>query len=1008
MKKFDEDIKLLNADLKKEIQNLRNMNTKLNAENKQLKIELQQSKAEIEQVKAYFMHSHSWKLTAPLRGMRHYVRRGNIFSLLRFIYLHMPVNDQKKLWLKDTFYRKFGFLFKKQLRYRIWLAGNNGGDNAVSANFKLQRHFTGMMKGQPGKIAIHIHLYYTDLLEEFCDYLSHMPYKYDLLVSVVNKTPQQIDGLKECFFRLSNVEKCIIRNLANQGRDVAPFFVGFKDLLLNYDYVAHIHTKKSLYTGSEQVEWRNYLLDQLIGSTENIEKIFWEFNINPDLGIVYPKPAPNVPYLAFTWLENKELGLKTLARLGIDSPKKTYFDYSAGTMFWARPSALKKLINNLRQSDFPIEAGQTDGTIAHVIERIICMVVNSEGMDYYETDFSTNSYTVNWGCKNLWQYLGKSMNDVKPYIDSHEFISFDIFDTLIMRNIAKPQFVNDIIERRIKNELKLDIEFKKIRLLAEQNLRKKHQGMRYDPSLTHIYEEFSRITNFSVQIVNQLKKLELQVEMELSIPRKDMVKWLDYAIEKKKKIFLISDMYLERENIFELLRKCGIKEIFNDDVQLFVSSETGMRKDDKSVWNYLESMIDKQSLGHIGDNERSDWQIPIDMGFDSYHIMSAYDAFSCCKFGQDLLDNINLTTFDAILLGPILAKKYNSPFIPHDEQYFIKDFHELGYVFYGPVLCIYILWLIKNFLSKDYQCILFFARDGYFLRTLYKKVCKLLGLDEINSKYFLTSRRAVSVASFKSIEEVKELLDIPYSGSIKNFFFSRLGLVLEGEEYDRNITLPMGKEYLWKLIQEKKSDILYIAGYERKNYIRYITDEHIDLEKKIAVVDMGYAGTIQHYLTRLTEKDYDGYYFATNAKNWFHNRRIQGCFANNEDYGTTKSSVFKYQLIFESILTSPDGQLMHFDDAGEPIYGEKGIGQKQIESLVQVHNGVEQYCEDLINTYGKMILDFQIDLHFIDTWTRTFVKNPQEYSDAIKEIYYIDDSYSNGLEDNIFNFYRSM
>lgn len=960
-------------------------------------------KYEIEQS---FLNSRSWKLTSPLRRIKHMAlstKSISAFWILRSLYLSIPINARTKDKLKNTFYSKLGFLVRNQIRYRVWLSQQKKSEVKYDLDLSKQ-YFTKELTKQPGKIAIHIHLYYTDLLEEFCKYLSNMPYHFDVLISITSNDGDKKGKIKKAILAVPMVNQCIIRILPNRGRDVAPFFVGFGDLIGKYEFIAHIHTKKSLYTGCEQVEWRDYLLDQLLGNKANIMKIFWEFKNHSRLGLIYPRPSMNIPYVAFTWLSNKNIGLSLLRKLGIGFPRTTYFDYSAGTMFWARTTAIKKLYSGVLQlDDFPLEKGQTDGTVAHAIERIMCMVVNSENMDYYETDFSTNSYTVNYGSKNLWQYYSKCILDKDSVFSSPMIISFDVFDTLIMRNIAQPDFVNDILEIILKDSYGININFKKMRLLAEQSLRAKIKENE-DITLSQIYDEFSKITGLSMEVCNKIKNLEVQKESELCVPRKDMVDWFNYAKKMNKDVILVSDMYLEKKDVEILLQKCGISGY----KKLFVSSQTFLRKDTKQIWKYFYEHHLNDKMIHIGDNERSDWQIPTDMKFNAYHVMSAINLFQNCKFGYSFFQNYSLNVFSAALLGPVLSKRFNSPFAFHDMKYLINDFEELGYTFYGPVLAYYILWLIKERRNNNYQSILFFARDGYFLKPLYEKMCQWLGIKAVNTIYFLASRRATSVASFTTIEQVEELLDIPYNGSIKNFFQARLGISLDGDDYLQQVNLPRDKSTLKKVIQQMSSTILEHAKVERKNYVKYINRLNLNFDENIAVVDMGYAGTIQHYLTSLTNKDYTGYYFATNQKNWFHDDHIKGCFANDEDYATTASAVFKYQLIFECVLTSPNGQLLYFNEEGEPVYGEIGSNQNHIQALRKIHEGVEKYCKDLISTYGNTLFDLPVDLKFFDIWTKTFVKNQNEYEEGIKQIYYIDDSYCNGLQKNVFDFYKDF
>lgn len=952
-----------------------------------------------------FVNSKSWKLTEPLRKgvyLGRKIKQLNTFNIARRVYLALPVGSKAKENLKNLFYDKLGFLVKDQFRYQIWSAQNKqkniNNDRILSKN-----EFTHTLDIQPGKIGIHIHLYYLDLLDEFCQYLSNMPYNYDVLISIIESNADKQAMIKDVISHLPNVNQCIVRVLPNRGRDVAPFFIGFGDLLGNYDFIAHFHTKKSLYTGNEQKAWRNYLLDQLIGSSLNIKKLFWEFKNNPDLGLLYPRPASNIPYVAFTWLSNANLGISLLNKLGIQSPKSTYFDYSAGTMFWARSKALAKLYSgNLTLEDFPVEQGQTDGTIAHAIERIICMVTNDAGMDYYEFDFQSNDFTINYGEKNLWQYFSKSDYD-KNVFKTFEIVSFDIFDTLVMRKIAKPEFVNDIIAMSIKKKLGLDLDFKKYRLKAEQILRSELDDNQ-DVNINQIYEKFAEITGLSAGVCNEIKGLEIQEELNLCTPRKELVEWFNFAKDLPKKIILVSDMYLQSDVVSKILAKCGIKD-YN---KLYISSETNLRKDNKTIWEYLKVLNVNASLIHIGDNERSDWQYPTDEKFNAYHVMSSFNLFENTAFGSYFLHNYQLNTFSAVLLGPIFAYKFNSPFEFNKNKYFVKNFYELGYIIYGPILTYYMLWLIKETTTNKHEGIWFLARDGYFLKPLYEKICKWLNIKALPSEYLLASRRAASVASFKNVNELYDLLDIPYKGTIKDFVFVRYGLVLDNSKYNQKIELPNDREILKKIIEEVADQILENAQSEKLAYLAYMENLSVKNSENLAIVDMGYAGTIQHYLTNLTKTDYNGYYFATNVKNWFTDNKIHGCFAENEDYGTTKSSLFKYQLILESILTSPDGQLLYFDENINPVYGKPGIGQANINSLIEVHKGIEDYCKSLVETYGDKLFDLNVDLQFFDSWIKTFIKMPKECASEIKEIFISDDDYCNGVENNILDFYKDL
>ncbi|WP_159190151.1 rhamnan synthesis F family protein, partial [Klebsiella pneumoniae] len=88
---------------------------------------------------------------------------------------------------------------------------------------------------------------------------------------------------------------------------------------------------------------------------------FKAFKDDNSLGIIYPQVHHTLPYMAFTWLANKQQGSELCAKMGITCPDG-YFNFPAGSMFWARVDALAPLFNmDLSWQDFPEEKGQTDG-----------------------------------------------------------------------------------------------------------------------------------------------------------------------------------------------------------------------------------------------------------------------------------------------------------------------------------------------------------------------------------------------------------------------------------------------------------------------------------------------------------------------------------------------------------------------------------------------------------------------------------------------------------------------
>ncbi len=95
------------------------------------------------------------------------------------------------------------------------------------------------------KLAIHAHIFYVDMIDEFIGYLKDSPFDFDLLISTDSSEKRDICEQKFNPQALPRLKNMLIKITPNVGRDVAPFLIAFKDELARYDLVCHIHTKKT-------------------------------------------------------------------------------------------------------------------------------------------------------------------------------------------------------------------------------------------------------------------------------------------------------------------------------------------------------------------------------------------------------------------------------------------------------------------------------------------------------------------------------------------------------------------------------------------------------------------------------------------------------------------------------------------------------------------------------------------------------------------------------------------
>lgn len=927
-------------------------------------------------------NSECWKLTKPLRVVLGKIERNRYFALLQLGIYSLKTCGLRETWNKVK--RKLSTQFKKT--GNKYLIDSNGQIGIERVELKNVEDIQALNKS----IAVHLHLFYIDLLEEFFGYLKNIPFEFDLYVSCKSKT--DIATIEKTLRKLKSVNKIVVRETINRGRDIAPFYVQFGDDLSKYDYLLHIHSKKSLFTGREQYGWRQYSLDSLLGSEELVKKVFSLFESDRKIGLFFPETFGNMHLIAQDWLANRQIGQELLSKLGIPFDDGL-FNYPVGSFFWVRTEAIRPIFElKLKYKDFPEENGQTDGTLAHALERAVSFVVRNEGYQLAIHDLENGFVSLGKSYKLFQDYLSLDSDAVQYHLSQYALVSFDVFDTLITRCVIKPEDIYKIIESQIFEKYNLKVDFVKLRRCAEQLAWQKKNAW---TNIYDIYDELPFVCGeIDEKMSREIMQLEIDAEIKMCVPRRDMLKVFNHVRQNKRKIVLVSDMYLPSDIIAKMLDKCGF-EGYDD---LWVSCEKGVRKDDGSMWDLFFNTYGTLRTVHVGDNPRSDIQLVGDKRKDTFYVMNPYTAFKLSKYYPLFKEYVGNGLSNSICLGMIINDGlYNSPFsMKSNAEPEISSGTQMGYIGLGVLFSAFIEWLQEK--KQTRSQFLFLSREGYFLKKIYEEYLKILNIQSTDdSVYFLTSRRAVSVASIKSWDDVWGILEQFYRGKLSNLLYARLGFRLPDEVPDCELELPRDIKRVMEKIDPYKEMILEQAYREKETYLEYI-QKACDREKELTVVDVGYAGTIQYYLMRLLDKPVDGEYLCTLCRK--KPEKIGGIcealYESEDEEQQFNSKVYNSQLFLEAVLKAPYGQLLYFKkETNEisPVYKEENEFSPTIEN---VQNGILQFAKQYWYLKDQLIPSEKMDEKLAED-ILFYSMRADWMSKEVEQIFMVEDDYcSNG------------
>ena len=578
----------------------------------------------------------------------------------------------------------------------------------------------------------------------------------------------------------------------------------------------------------------------------------------------------------------------------------------------------------------------------------------------------------------------------KNIIEKNKIISFDIFDTLLVRPFSSPSdlytFMENDVRKIISNR---HINFKTSRRNAEIYANK-IAGSAKSRKIDHVYQAFQKINLLSDKETEKLQNLELSLELQLCYKRQIGYEIYKEAIKQKKRIIFVTDTSFSESFIRKLLMKNNYTD---QDHNLYVSCEHDKAKFDGTLYEFvLEKEGEKaEDFLHIGDNYLSDIQKSKEFRINNLHLKKSIDFFfdhkpnaitwlHNSKLKQNKLNSLTQSVF----FGIIANQLYDNPFSKKvDNSLFNNSPHELGTYGLGIMIFSFAKWIIETSIKSGVKDLYFLSREGNIFKKVYDQLSPFYK-DPPTSHYLLCSRRSTCVASITTTKDILSLASMRYvECSIKDFLAKRFGVhdnIVEKEDLNYAgfsstndiIQHNVDSIKINKLLERLSPKIIKNSLLEKENYIKYLDKKGLDKNSNnVSVVDIGYNGSPQYSLSKILDnKEIKGMYLLTFPDAVLNNDdglKMEGFLTDLEDFSSTiRSKICSTILELETCLCSSDGSLVKFDDNQNPEFNYSCNEQDRVTFVDEVYRGINHFTTMMLRVFGERAKSINFHKQLID------------------------------------------
>ena len=535
-----------------------------------------------------------------------------------------------------------------------------------------------------------------------------------------------------------------------------------------------------------------------------------------------------------------------------------------------------------------------------------------------------------------------SENDAKHLLDrlkAYEVISFDIFDTLVKRDVARPVDIHELVGRTYAARTGVKIpHYKETRIEAERRARTSSE----QEEVT-LEEIFLHVDALDAQTAEQLKEIELEVELRYCCPNTPLVNVLNALVGLGKRVVLTSDMYLPEDTICAILKRCGISGY----EKLYLSSTYRKTKHVGSLFAVVSSdYAEAKGLAHVGDNPFGDFVQAKRNGFDAF--LCQTEVHNCTY--------IQRPHRHSPIEESVMYAVANNRLKESDSPAYVIGFETLG-----PILAGYASWLHTRCHEDGIDHLFFLSREGKIFKEAYEL---LFPNDGISNSYLYVSRKALAVPLLSRATDFSQMIRCLRVLLREDI----LKILCEACELDSNAFAAalkaegMGLEdHISDLTDAQQQSLYQIvmsigADQFEEQYqyaIRYLSEQGV--AGRVGFADIGYAGTMQRSVESLLGDDVRtiGYYLGVQnmdsgqAENSIERRGYLFSPGRNEEIHHTVRFTAE---VFEYFMLNTDGSVMSYRDSEsgvKPVLGQSEYDEESARLSLEIQEGARDFLRVL-------------------------------------------------------------